>query len=465
MTSQITSDSHEAPGTILLYDKRNGTDQVILVPQPSSNDSNDPLRWSKRKKWTVLLIGAFYAFMGSVTGPIMAAGMIPLTKSLNTSLQRITYANGATLICQGVATTLWMPFAIKYGRRPVYLLSNLLMGIACFWCGLGDTNYGVLVSGRAFLGIFEAPIESIVPSTITDIFFLHERGEKVSVYGMAVLGGNELGPMFSAFIIQNLNMRWAFFIVGIIILAAEIPMFFFMPETKYGGVRPEVPGVAGRDGKVVEIELSDVSKNREKMVIPVVKEGEKESIPYEFDSQAQGLIFLSPFIGSIIGTYLCGPLSDAIANFYTKRNRGIREPEMRLPACAIAALFTAVGAIIVAVTLNNRSHWSGPAIGLGVLSIGAQMGATLAMAYSLDSHKELSAELMVAVASMKSAIAWIWTWVINDFIAARGPLTVFLTIMAINIAVYATTLLLYVKGKAARIWIHEKNLLGFMGLN
>jgi hypothetical protein len=30
-----------------------------------------------------------------------------------------------------------------------------------------------------------------------------------------------------------------------------------------------------------------------------------------------------------------------------------------------------------------------PVVGLGVLSVGSQMGATLAMSYSLDCHKEV----------------------------------------------------------------------------
>jgi hypothetical protein len=34
--------------------------------------------------------------------------MVPLSIAFNTTLQRLTYANGATLICQGVATTIWM---------------------------------------------------------------------------------------------------------------------------------------------------------------------------------------------------------------------------------------------------------------------------------------------------------------------------------------------------------------------
>ena len=90
------------------------------------------------------------------------------------------------------------PLAIKYGRRPVYLLSNILMGVACVWLGLAsNASYTPFIIGRAFLGLFEAPIESIVPTTITDMYFLHNRGAKVSFYGLSVLGGNELGPVVS----------------------------------------------------------------------------------------------------------------------------------------------------------------------------------------------------------------------------------------------------------------------------
>jgi MFS family permease len=115
------------------------------------------------------------------------------------------------------------------------------MGIACIWLGVATTKtYTVLLIGRAFLGIFEAPIESIAPSTITDVFFLHERGEKVSLYGLSVLGGNELGPMFSAFIIQNIGLGWAFYIVAVSIALSLVSMFFFMPETKFTGTRPMI---------------------------------------------------------------------------------------------------------------------------------------------------------------------------------------------------------------------------------
>jgi MFS family permease len=63
------------------------------------------------------------------------------------------------------------------------------MAVALVWLGFAATaNFTSLTVGRAFLGLFEAPIEAIVPSTITDIFFLHERGAYMGYYGLSVLG-------------------------------------------------------------------------------------------------------------------------------------------------------------------------------------------------------------------------------------------------------------------------------------
>ena len=350
------------------------------------------------------------------------------------------------------------PLAIKYGRRPVYLTSNFLMGMACIWLGIcAEKTYLPFILGRAFLGLFEAPIEALVPSTVTDVFYLHERGEKVSIYGLGVLGGNEMGPLVSAYIIQSISVRWAFFIVAISIFINQITLIFFMPETKFTGRRPAIlgPDVDDGQGEWAHSDSPEKAKSdHQEEPVGSVSRNEAESIPkksylsslafcagvdhtvslpktflrpfvlmtyptvlwssivyglsigwnvilgicvaqlfapppYNFTSGDQGLIFLSPFIGSLAGTYLCGPLADRIANWATKRNHGIREPEMRLPACIIAVVLTFLGALVASLTYRAKTHWSGPIIGFGILSAGGQMGATLAMAYSLDCHKEV----------------------------------------------------------------------------
>lgn len=152
-------------------------------------------------------------------------------------------------------------------------------------------------------------------------------------------------------------------------------------------------------------------------------------------------------------------MADRIATWLTVRNKGIREPEMRLPTCIIAALLTLVGAVISGITYKYKTHWAGPIVGYGILSAGAQIGATIAISYSLDCHKELSAEIMVTISCLKSAIAWIWTWCINDWTLFSGVLPVFMILMAINFLIYGLAGVFYIYGKRTRLWLHNVDLL------
>lgn len=77
-----------APGTEFLIEQEHlssisdyqhvvhGDGRIILVPQPSLKDPNDPLLWSRLKKWLTFGNGLFYAFNGAVTGPMMAGGTV-----------------------------------------------------------------------------------------------------------------------------------------------------------------------------------------------------------------------------------------------------------------------------------------------------------------------------------------------------------------------------------------------------
>lgn len=59
-----TQEALAIPGTELLVDDtyghlqraRKGDGHILLIPQPSLTDSNDPLRWPALKKWMVGLL-------------------------------------------------------------------------------------------------------------------------------------------------------------------------------------------------------------------------------------------------------------------------------------------------------------------------------------------------------------------------------------------------------------------------
>ena len=59
-------------------------------------------------------------------------------------------------------------------------------------------------------------------------------------------------------------------------------------------------------------------------------------------------------------------MSDKMADWFTKRNGGIREPEMRLPSIAISLITTPLGLILYGVGIQKQLHWMCPTVGLGL---------------------------------------------------------------------------------------------------
>jgi MFS family permease len=75
---------------------------------------------------------------------------------------------------------MWVPLAVKYGRRVVYTSSFLAFGLCCIWSARAST-YGSVFASRFIAAWFAGSAECVAPITIADIFFLHERG-KMTAY-------------------------------------------------------------------------------------------------------------------------------------------------------------------------------------------------------------------------------------------------------------------------------------------
>lgn len=79
--------------------------------------------------------------------------------------------------------------------------------------------------------------------------------------------------------------------------------------------------------------------------------------PYNLSSQTIGFFNFAILIGAFIGLATSGPLSDWISMKATKRNRGIREPEMRLPAMVPYLIICVIGNFVVAFGYQYKWDW------------------------------------------------------------------------------------------------------------
>lgn len=79
--------------------------------------------------------------------------------------------------------------------------------------------------------------------------------------------------------------------------------------------------------------------------------------PYSFRPLIIGLLNFAVLIGGILGLVTAGPLSDWISMKLTKRNNGIREPEMRLLTMIPYVAIMIIGNFVVAFGWQQGWDW------------------------------------------------------------------------------------------------------------
>lgn len=91
------------------------------------------------------------------------------------NLSKVAYIQTVCSLMIGVGNLIWVPLAIKYGRRPVYIAAFLLMTGSNIWGGCA-TSFPSELAARIVYGVAGAAPEIVATLVLTDLFFLHQRG-------------------------------------------------------------------------------------------------------------------------------------------------------------------------------------------------------------------------------------------------------------------------------------------------
>ncbi|KAJ5692329.1 hypothetical protein N7462_001752 [Penicillium macrosclerotiorum] len=181
---------------------------------------------------------------------------------------------------------------------------------------------------------------------------------------------------------------------------------------------------------------------------------------YGFTALQTGLIYISPFVGGLLGTAVAGKVSDIVARFLTKRNGGIYEPEFRLVMAIPIALSTVIGLMGFGWSAQLRDAWIVPTIFFGMISFGCCLGSTTAITFCVDSYRQYAGEALVTLNFSKNVLhGLIFSLFIVDWLESDGSRTVFLAIGGIQLFCLLMTIPMYIYGKRARMWTVRKRLM------
>ncbi|KAG9241682.1 major facilitator superfamily domain-containing protein [Calycina marina] len=657
--------------------------KIILEPQPDDSN-NDPLNWPGWKRDVALLSLGLYCLVGGGGTSILAAGFTDVAKTYDTTTSRVALTTGLYMMGLGIGSVLASPTAILYGKRPVYLGGALMFILTSIWCA-ASPSYNSLLLARILQGISLSPIECLPSATIAEIFYLHERAFRISIYTLLLLGGKNLVPLVSAVIIQSLKWRWVFWICAIVGGVCWSLLFLFVPETfwerevrlhsahhsqrnsavsGFAMFRRSVSSLPSKqvptqmdgapDGHTIEetspattsmpprhigfastsldpnerrtdlpspytrgalpdheginelphdtaagsskpkpihlrlhrlqdqvspsgagpptpqlhnlnspfygdIEKNDVDKqdtdyfnghtsiddNIESQRSAAATPGDNSTIQapppaktlqsrrnytahlqrrstltflqtmkpyngrlhrdnwlkvamrpfilftypavlwssmvyacsvgwlivlsesvaivyrepttYNFSALSTGLVYISPFIGGILGTAVAAKVSDFIVQELAKRNGGLYEPEFRLIMAIPSTLATVLGLIGFGWSAQHDDPWIAPTVFFGVISFGCSLGSTTAITFCIDSYKQFAGEALVTLNFSKNLFhGLVFSLFFPSWLEKSGSKSVFIWLGVIQVVLMTSTVPMYMFGKRARMWTVRK---------
>ncbi|KAF2480165.1 serine/threonine kinase 16 [Neohortaea acidophila] len=498
----------------------------VLVPQPSS-DPHDPLNWTPLWKSLAIISATTVSFTQGF-GPLSLAPTFGyLIEAFHSNLTDVVRFTGVAILVLGFSNFIWVPLSTSFGRRPVYIVSQLVCLGSAVWRARA-TTYGSFMGACVLNGIGAGPAETIQLAVIADIFFLHDRGFWNTLYWVFYMGSLMVAPIISGSMALHLGWRafwWLYFAMTIVSLLMVIFMF---PETKWHRLHPDEilknasTSPLESSEKVIdkkeEVEYSSTAANdnlaREEtadrdpwlgkgkpskqqwkfyqpnanpwnsilmdlwipwklFAFPIAEftafvvswscssfltinltQAQNFAVPpYNFTSQTIGFTNFAILIGAFIGLATNGILSDWISDRATRKNKGIREPEMRLPAMIPYVCIMILGNFVVAFGYQQKWPWEAIVI-IGYTCAGIQVASIPAIVttYAVDSYKPVAGSLMVAVTVNKNVWGYGFAEFITPWIIKQGYIPPIMTNMSLITLWCSFGILFYYCGKTFRRW-------------
>ncbi|KAL1863423.1 hypothetical protein Plec18167_000517 [Paecilomyces lecythidis] len=337
---------------------------------------------------------------------------------------------------------------------------HTILGIVMFKC--------VPIIESAMLVFFAVISDVLTRPKVGDLFFEHERGQKLGLWVLAIDSGLLLGPTFGGFL-NVVSAAWINWFNAILFAALLVLELLFMPETLYPRnlmlqrvpLATDIEKVAHKQETAENVDLSRTKKLFFLNFKPVP--GVRHPKPWDsivrflltfrfpvvvigvlgycfiwywwvlsvitmlpaayvnYSPLIQGLLFLGLLLGTLFSEiFFSGTLSDYIVAKLAKKNNNVRVAEMRLWLAYPAVLITAIGLILWGISIDKGYHWIVGQIAFFLFAAGIQIGNTVISSYIVDSYPLQSMSVITFYAVFLNLSAFINPFFIAPWQASSG---------------------------------------------
>ncbi|KAK1447396.1 major facilitator superfamily transporter [Colletotrichum melonis] len=215
----------EAP--VLLDDNESAEDQP-------NDDPEDPLNWPHWKK--ELNFVALLMTMGLIGGmktAYMSVNSV-LAVRFNVSYTAVASLTAVPLVLSAFTGLISLAVSKIWGKRPVYLISVVLIFIGAIWNMRAGNSFGQCMGARVFQGLGWGAFDTLVLGSIQDTYFEHERSARITMYHVLSISTTWGAPLFGGLASFNAGRFTIQFDIINAFQIIAIPLILFgAPETAY----------------------------------------------------------------------------------------------------------------------------------------------------------------------------------------------------------------------------------------
>ncbi|TFK32214.1 major facilitator superfamily domain-containing protein [Crucibulum laeve] len=428
---------------------------VAVGPTTELAYERNPRNWSTVRRWYIAMVIWNLVAPIDMCSTLYSGAQSQVQDRFGVSHFVVTLGVGLVNFGFAIGPLIGAPLSELYGRQPVYIGTAVSFTLFSLGSAVSQSISALLIT-RFFSGFLGAAVFSNFGGSLSDMFTPDERGPLVALFALVLQGAPTIGPVPGSFMGQYVGWRWIMGLTALWSAFITIPVLF-LPETEVGAIKRKIlrqangrkwwqfgdgqneKGKSGKDvwGKALLTPLMMLFWE------PIVAATSLyhafiygllfillEAYPYvfrntyNFSLSSTGLVFISPWIGNVVGVLL---YFGYFKPSYTKKQHALHElndtilssnpssliqkdlkPEARLPGMLVSAVLVPVGLFWFALTCSHPSiHWMVPT--LSGIPVGA--GMTLLQLslsnYYIDLYPTLSASALAANVFVRNMLA---TW-------------------------------------------------------
>ncbi|KAI1139746.1 putative bicyclomycin resistance protein [Hypoxylon sp. FL0543] len=392
------------------------------------NDPFCPRKMSILRKWLIVITVGLGSLCVTCTSSIYASTYGQMNPEFHIASEVGTLGLSLFVLGLALGPLIMSPLSEFVGRRPIYLTSWVMFLIWLIPSAVAK-NAATMLVARFIDGFAGSSFLSVAGGTVSDVFRREHIQAPMVIISLSPFIAPTLGPLLGGFINYYTTWRWTYYAMLIWAFVEFVMIVVLAPETYHpiklrekarylrketGDERWKAPMEKTNKSVARTIGYSLLRPFQLLIFEPMClllcifsaillgvlylffgAFGLVFGNTYGFNLWQTGLSFLGIFVGMIVGS-ASDPIWRRINHRILEKNKGVHEPEFRLPPTIAGAFLAPIGLFIFAWSAYPWVHWIVPIIGSGIFGCATLLVFTGIFTFLVDAYPLYAASALAA---------------------------------------------------------------------